>query len=112
MPRGLEATVTKDAGQPSDKRVKILVSQIKEVLNEGRNPEEGSTAIHWCDTSQMAADVLTKLGCERELLLDILSRGVWQLEPTETAKAKKERIRMDRQLRKYRAKRTDEGEDG
>ena len=110
--KSLEATVTKDAGQPSDKRVKILVSQIKEVLNEGRNPEEGSTAIHWCDTSQMAADVLTKLGCERELLLDILSRGVWQLEPTETAKAKKERIRMDRQLRKYRAKRTDEGEDG
>eukprot|EP00435_Cladocopium_sp_Y103_P031840 s1670_g8.t1 len=50
--KSLEATVSKDAGQPSDKRVKILVSQIKEILNEGRSPEEGSTAIHWCDTSQ------------------------------------------------------------
>ena len=110
--KSLEATVSKDAGQPSDKRVKILVAQIKEILNEGRSPEEGSTTIHWCDTSQMVADVLTKLGCERELILDVLARGVWQLEPSEIAKEKKNRIRMDRQLRKYRKKADEMGEDG
>lgn len=38
--KSLEATVTKDAGQLSDKRVKILVSQIKEILNEGIPPKK------------------------------------------------------------------------
>jgi hypothetical protein len=60
----------------------------------------------------MAADVLTKLGCERELLLDILSTGRWQLEPTKVAKARKKKIRNDRQLRKYSAKAKAAGEDG
>jgi hypothetical protein len=60
----------------------------------------------------MAADVLTKLGCERELLLDILSTGRWQLEPTKVAKARKKKIRNDRQLPKYSAKAKAAGEDG
>ena len=38
--KSLAATVTKDAGQLSDKRVKILVSQIKEILNEGIPPKK------------------------------------------------------------------------
>ena len=66
--KSLESTITKDAGQPTDKRVKILVSQIREMM-----AKECETI--WVDTSQMLADVLTKLGCECELILQALSSG-------------------------------------
>ena len=67
--KSLEATIVKEAGQPSDKRVKLLVAQIKEYL------AENCRAI-WVDTSQMLADVLTKIGCERALLLNTMYNHV------------------------------------
>lgn len=108
--KSLEATVTKDAGLPSDKRVRILVAQIKELLRGPNEPEANGCSIYWVDTSQMLADVLTKLGCERELMLEVLSTGKWTLLPTEMALQKKAKIRMDRQARK--AKKHVEAEDG
>ena len=83
--KSLEATVTKDAGLPSDKRVRILVAQIKELLRGPNEPEAGGCSIYWLDTSQMLADVLTKQGCEQELMLEVLSTGRWTLLPTEMA---------------------------
>eukprot|EP00435_Cladocopium_sp_Y103_P043435 s320_g12.t1 len=95
--KSLESTITKDAGQPSDKRVKILVAQVREMM-------EGECATHWLDTSQMLADVLTKLGCERELLLQALADGVWRIAPTEEAIERKMNIRAGRQQRKKQQK--------
>lgn len=95
--KSLESTITKDAGQPTDKRVKILVSQIREMM-----AKECETI--WVDTSQMLADVLTKLGCERELILQALSSGVWKLAPTDEALEKKAAIRAGRQNRKQQKK--------
>ena len=91
--KSLEATITKEAGLPSDKRVKLLVAQIKEFLGEG-------CEVVWVDTSQMIADVLTKIGCERSLLIEALYSGKWQLMPTEQAIRNKEAIREGRHRRK------------
>ena len=109
--KSLEATVTKDAGLPSDKRVRILVAQVKELLRGQNEPEAGGCSIFWVDTSQMLADVLTKQGCERELMLEVLSTGRWTLMPSEMALQKKAKIRMDRQARKIKEKHV-KAEDG
>ena len=102
--RSLESTLNRDTGQPQDKRVRILVAQIKELIGENdyEDDTEGAYA-HWCDTSQMLADVLTKIGCEREPLLTALNDGVWKLEPSEEAKLRKLAIRAGRHSRKARA---------
>ena len=91
--KSLESTITKDAGQPSDKRVKILVAQVREMM-------EGVCATHWLDTSQMLADVVTKLGCEREPLPRALADGFWRIAPSEEALEKKMAIRAGRRQRK------------
>ena len=74
-----------------------MVSQIREMM-----AKECETI--WVDTSQMLADVLTKLGCERELILQALSSGVWKLAPTDDALEKKAAIRAGRQNRKQQKK--------
>lgn len=108
--KSLESTVNKDAGQPSDKRVKILVAQVKELLSSTPSTESAAgISVHWVDTSQMLADVLTKVGCERELLLEVLEKGTWTLLATEAAAARKEKIRADRRQRKAKSKATEDG---
>ena len=59
----------------------------------------------------MLADVLTKIGCERELLTQAMESGKWQLLPTEEALRQKQQIREGRHKRKA-LKRASEGEDG
>ena len=111
--KSLEATIVKDAGQPTDKRVKILVAQIKELINHTNGPLDDNVVIYWVDTSQMVADVLTKIGCERELLQQVLSEGCWQLLPTQLAMEKKQAIRDGRHMRKAKKKAAaDAAEDG
>ena len=111
--KSLEATIVKDAGQPTDKRVKILVAQIKELINHTNGPLDDNVVIYWVDTSQMVADVLTKIGCERELLQHVLSEGCWQLLPTQKAIEKKQAIRDGRHKRKAKKKTADDAaEDG
>ena len=91
--KSLGATITKEAGHPSDKRVKLLVAQIKEFLGDG-------CEVIWVDTSQKLADVVTKVGCERGLLIEALYSGRWQLMPTDQALRAKEAIRDGRHRRK------------
>eukprot|EP00913_Durusdinium_trenchii_P024871 g23345.t1 len=91
--KSLESTLNKDCGQPTDKRDRILVAQIKELLGENNYEDDDEAYAHWLDTSQMLADVLTKIGCEREPLLCALYEGAWQLSPTAEAQAKKAKIR-------------------
>jgi hypothetical protein len=98
--KSLESTLNKDAGQPTDKRVRILVAQAKELIGENDFSDDGFVYAHWIDTSQMLADVLTKLGSEREPLLSALHDGTWQLQPSDAALAKKASIRAARHLRK------------
>ena len=50
-------------------RVRILVGQIKELIGKNTHEDDDAAFAHWLDTSQMLADVLTKVGCEREPLL-------------------------------------------
>lgn len=95
--KSLESTIVKDAGQPSDKRVKILVSQIKEILGY-TNYEDSNQQAVWCDTAQMLADVLTKHGCEREPLLNVMATSRWTLEPSDEARARKQAIREGRHI--------------
>ena len=107
--KSLESTIVKDAGQPTDKRVKILVAQIKDLLGYGSYVDDEQYVI-WCDTSQMLADVLTKAGCERTPLLQAMEEGRWQLEPSEEAKLRKLGIRAGRQRRKSAKKAAHEAE--
>ena len=101
--KSLESTLNKDTGQPTDRRVRILVAQIKEMIGENDYTDDDFAYAWWVDTSQMLADVLTKLGCEREPLLTAMHDGTWQLEPSADALAKKASIRAARHLRKSRA---------
>ena len=103
--KSLEATLNRDTGQPQDKRVRILVAQIKEILGENDYDDERASAYAiWVDTSQMLADVLTKIGCEREPLLEAMRTGKWRLEPFEEARLRKLAIRLGRQARKAKLK--------
>lgn len=110
--KSLEATLNRDAGQPSDKRVKILVCQVREFLGGENYDDDGTVRAHWCDTAQMVADVLTKSGCEREPLLEVLATGMWQLRPTQEAIETKNRIREGRHRRKAAAKKAVQAEEG
>eukprot|EP00435_Cladocopium_sp_Y103_P037754 s1878_g10.t1 len=101
--KSLESTLNKDAGQPADKRVRILVAQIRELIGGNDYESDEPAYAQWLDTSQMLADVLTKTGCEREPLLSALFDGKRQLEPTEDAKAKKASIRASRHARRQLA---------
>ena len=100
--KSLESTIVKDAGQPSDKRVKLLVAQVKEMLGY-TDYEDGNQQVIWCDTSQMLADVLTKSGCEREPLLQVMDTCVWRLQPSEEARVRKLMIRAGRRKTEKRS---------
>ena len=102
--KSLESTLNRDAGQPTDKRVKILLAQVREFLGQPNYDDDDEVRAYWVDTAQMVADVLTKAGCEREPLLDVLSRGCWQLQPSKEALLKKQHIREGRHRRKMLAK--------
>ena len=90
--KSLEAALKKDAGQPSDKRVKVLLAQVC---------RWGTAKTQFI---QMLADVMTKVGAEREPLMEALTRCAWQMEATNAAKARKEAIRAGRRRRKAEAR--------
>ena len=98
--RSLEQTLNKDAGQPQDKRVRILIAQVREMIGENTYEDDAPSFATWVDTSQMLADVLTKEGCDREPILQALAEGVWQLDPTDAARERKLLIRAGRHSRK------------
>ena len=94
--KSLEHTLNRDACQPTDKRVRILVSQIKEMIGENNHKDDTDAFAIWTDSWQMLADVLTTLGCERDSHLHAWECGQWQLEPSEQAKLRKVEIRANR----------------
>ncbi|CAE7766366.1 GIP, partial [Symbiodinium sp. CCMP2456] len=98
--RSLEQTLNKDAGQPQDKRVRILIAQVREMIGENTYDDDAPGFATWVDTSQMLADVLTKENCDREPLLHALAEGVWQLDPSDAARERKLLIRAGRHSRK------------
>ena len=100
--KSLEQTLNKDAGQPQDKRVRILLAQVEDLIGENSFEDDSPAYAHWCDTSRMPADVLTKLGCDREPLLSALFDGTWSLNPTTEARHKKLMVQAGRHARKAR----------
>ncbi|CAE7930582.1 brap-2 [Symbiodinium necroappetens] len=98
--KSLESSINKDAGISQDKRVRILLAQVKELLGLNDYQDDKNLYAIWVDTSQILADVLTKCGCEREPLLSALFNGTWRLEPSDEAQRKKEQIRAGRKTRK------------
>lgn len=78
--RSQQSTLNKDAGQPTHKRVRILIAHVKELLGENNydDDDDDPAFAEWVDTSHMLADVLTKTGCECEPILTALHDGIWQ----------------------------------
>ena len=107
--KSLESSINKDAGISQDKRVRILLAQVKELLGLNDYQDDKNLYAIWVDTSQMLADVLTKCGCEREPLLSALFNGTWRLEPSDEAQRKKEQIRAGRKARKEALRKAEDG---
>ncbi|CAE7252468.1 GIP [Symbiodinium sp. CCMP2592] len=91
---------------PRDKRVKILLAQLKELLGTNTYDDDSAVYAIWVDTSQMLADVLTKCGCEPEPLLDAVYSGI---APSAEAQEKKMQIRAGRHARKHARREAEDG---
>jgi len=87
-----------DAGPTADKRLRVLVAQLREML------AEPNTEVLWADTKVMLVDCLTKLGPEKQYLLDALHSGVWTPASTEACLEAKARLREQRKARKAQKK--------
>ena len=66
--KSLEATMNRDTGQPQDKRVRVLVAQVKELLGENDyDDDSNSTYAVWVDTSQSWPTCLQSLAVIRAI---------------------------------------------
>ena len=92
--KSLEQTLNKDTGAPQDKRVRILIAQVR----------DSPAFATWADTSQMLADVLMKVGCDRDPLLRAVESGPWQLDPSLEAQTRKLMVQAGRHARKARSR--------
>ena len=87
-----------DVGQVADRRLRILIAQLREMMHNGH------CECRWADTSVMLADCLTKLDSERQYLLDAMATGKWTPMETPESMATKAKLREQRHARKQRAK--------
>ncbi|CAK0814360.1 unnamed protein product, partial [Prorocentrum cordatum] len=104
---GLVTSLEKDGGQPADKRVRILMAQIRQllghdVLTQEREGDDWRIRARWIDTKLMIADALTKADAERGFLLERLTEGRWCLAQTEEMLAAKAAAGEARRARKAR----------
>ncbi|CAK0887813.1 unnamed protein product [Prorocentrum cordatum] len=104
---GLVTSLEKDGGQPADKRVRILMAQIRQllchdVLKQEREGDDWRICVRWIDTKLMIADYLTKSEAERSFLLERLSEGRWCLAQTKEMLAAKAAAGEARRARKAR----------
>ena len=83
----------KDTGNPTDKRQRILMSQIREWCSEY------NVDVRHVDKTLMLADALTKL-TSPEFLVRALMTGVWSIVPTAEALEAKARLSAQRKARK------------
>lgn len=91
--RSLYDVVSRDTSRPADQRLRVVIAQLREMfLVEG-------TTLRWIDNSLMLADCLTKLGSEREYLLQAARENSWSDVVSPEALKVKERIRSARHQR-------------
>lgn len=68
-------TVKSDAGQVADKRLRIVVSMLRESFTEDENDELYENAkLHWIPTTHMVCDALTKVMCTLMLVAFMMSK--------------------------------------
>ena len=91
--RSVHDVVVRDTSRPADKRIRVVVAQLREILTAPGNE------LKWLDNSMMLADALTKLSAERQYLLQAISDNCWSDEITEEGLAAKKRIRDGRHQR-------------
>ena len=85
--KSLHETCTIDTSRPDDKRVRVVVAQLREMLGY-----EG-TKLTWIDNSLMIADALTKQDAVPEIMMDAVEKNCRSLQLTEEALDRKRRIR-------------------
>ena len=82
-----------DAGQIADRRVRVVIAALRELLSHD------DVDLEWCDTSVQLADALTKLDAERSYLTSAMEMGHVTLQVSDEAAASKEAIRSARRRR-------------
>ena len=100
---GLQAALSKEGGLPADKRIRILLAQIRELIGNSSDPSAVTT--HWIDTMMMLADPMTKVGADRSLLTQALTTNTWTPKPSIEAIEAKAQVQQGRHNR-AEAKRT------
>ena len=88
--KSLFDVVSKDTSRPTDKRLRVVVAQLREMISSP------GMSLAWIDNSMMLADSLTKVGAERRYLLDAIEANVWSEVVTEEALAIKQKLRDGR----------------
>ena len=91
--RSLQSHLATDCRQVSDKRLRVLIAQLRQIQDEG-------AAFLWADTRVMLADGLTKMEGERAFLTDTLGKGIWCIADTPGSLDAKARSRAQRHARK------------
>ena len=90
---GLVSHLLRDAGQVANKRLRVVIAAIRELLVD----EE--VTLKWVDTAVQLADVMTKFEAEKQFVLNAMDSGVISIIPDSKAIASKESIRKARHAR-------------
>ena len=91
--RSLQSHLATDCKQVSDKRLRVLIAQLRQIQDEG-------AAFLWADSRVMLAEGLTKMEGERAFLTDTLNSGTWSIADTRESLDAKARSRAQRHARK------------
>eukprot|EP00971_Amphidinium_carterae_P011535 227098-Amphidinium_carterae.1 len=92
--KSLFDVVSMDTSLVSDKRLHIVIAQLRQLYSEG------CVAFAWIDTQVMIADSLTKLEMSDLFFKECLSTGVWSSASTEESLARKALLQGQRRERK------------
>ena len=103
--RSLRDVLAKDCGQVADRRLRIIVAQLKEYASTDLS------RVVWIDTKIMLADSLTKTEGEPSYLLEAISSGRWSTASTPEALERKTAIRAARKARRAAIRRRKIGQD-
>ena len=94
----LQDVVSRDTSIASDKRLRILIAQLREMIDTSC----GRLRCLWVDTKLLLADALTKAEAERGYMMKCLEENLWSTTPTSETLLLKENIRRGRQARHAR----------
>ena len=96
--KSLYDLITKDTSRPAEKRLRIVLAQLREMATETK------VAVQWIDTQLMLADALTKVEAEKLYLLTAVKDNFWNNTPTTETLAAKPRKRAGRKARHNKKK--------